>query len=55
MGNILLVQKAIHSSRETREKGMVINSDTENNFDRVRYNFIFATLPKFGFGMDMHA
>jgi hypothetical protein len=42
LDNILLVQEVIHSSREQREKGMVIKLDMENAFDRVRHNLFFS-------------
>jgi hypothetical protein len=50
LDNILLVQEAIHSSKARKEKGMVIKLDMANAFDRVRHNFIFVVLTKFGFG-----
>jgi hypothetical protein len=34
---------------------MVIKLDMENSFDRVRHNFLFAVLTRFGFGADLLA
>lgn len=40
MDNIMLMQEAIHSSKENKEKGMVIKLDMANAFDRVGHFFI---------------
>jgi hypothetical protein len=53
--NILLVQEDIHSSKEWGDKGMVINLDMANSFDRVRHDFLFTILTRFGFGPDFLA
>jgi hypothetical protein len=53
--NILIVQETIHSSKEQGDKGMAIKLDMANSFDRVRHNFLFAVLTKFGFGVDFLA
>jgi ribonuclease HI/exonuclease III len=50
--NIILVQEAIHSSVLRKEKGMVVKLDLANAFDRVRHDFLFEVMKKFGF--DMH-
>jgi hypothetical protein len=55
MDNILIVQEAIHSSRGKWERGMVIKIDMENAFDRVKHNFLFVVLARFGFGADILA
>jgi exonuclease III len=47
--NIILVQEAIHSSVLRKEKGMVIKLDLANAFDRVRHEFLFEVMRKFGF------
>jgi hypothetical protein len=47
--NIILVQEVIHSSMHRREKGMVVKLDLENAFDRVRHEFLFQVMQKFGF------
>jgi ribonuclease HI/exonuclease III len=47
--NIILVQEAIHSSCQRKEKGMLIKLDLANAFDRVRLNFLFAVMFKMGF------
>jgi hypothetical protein len=47
--NITLVQEAIHSSFNNKEKGMVIKIDMENAFDRVKHEFLYEVLKKFGF------
>ena len=48
----MLVQEAIHSSCQRKEKGMVIKLDLENAFDRVRHDFLFAVMGNFGFSKD---
>jgi hypothetical protein len=47
--NIILVQEAIHSSKERGDQGMIIKIDMANAFDRVQNTFLFAVLRKFGF------
>jgi hypothetical protein len=47
--NIVLVQEAIHSSINRKEKGMVIKLDLINAFDRVRHAFLFQVMRRFGF------
>ena len=49
--NILLVQEAIHSSSKRGDPGMAIKLDLANAFDRLRHEFIFLVLGKFGFPM----
>ena len=49
LDNIILVQEAIHSSCYHKEKGMVIKLDLANAFDRVKHDFLFAVMGKFGF------
>eukprot|EP00253_Pinus_taeda_P009681 PITA_09681 len=48
MDNVILVQEAIHSSLQRKEKGMVIKLDMENAFDRVSHQFLMVVLQKFG-------
>jgi hypothetical protein len=47
--NIILVQEAIHTSVTNKEKGMIIKINMENAFDRVKHEFLFDVLNKFGF------
>jgi len=47
--NIILVQEAIHSNVRRKEKGMLIKLDLANAFDRVRHEFLFEVMRKFGF------
>ena len=47
--NIILVQEAIHSSVKRKEKGMVIKLDLSNAFDRVRHEFLYQVMTRFGF------
>eukprot|EP00253_Pinus_taeda_P036633 PITA_36633 len=49
LDNIVLVQEAIHLSFHRKEKGMVIKLDLTNAFDRVRHDFLFSVMEKFGF------
>ena len=52
MDNIILVQEAIHSRLERKEKEMVVKLDLTNAFDHVRHNFLFDVLHKFGFSLE---
>eukprot|EP00253_Pinus_taeda_P023537 PITA_23537 len=49
LDNVIQVQETIHSSRQRKEKGMVIKLDMENVFDRVNCNFLSKVLITFGF------
>lgn len=49
LDNIVLVQEAVHSSGQRKEKGMVIKLDLANAFDRVRHDFLFDVMTKMGF------
>ena len=49
MDNVIMVQDTMHSSRERKERGMLIKIDTSNAFDRVRLAFLFKVMEKFGF------
>jgi hypothetical protein len=42
--NIILVQEAINTNRDNKDKGMIIKIDMENAFDRVRHSFLFYVL-----------
>jgi hypothetical protein len=53
--NIILVQEAIHSSRERGDQGMIIKIDMANAFDRVRHSFLFVVLEKIGFSSEFIA
>jgi hypothetical protein len=46
LDNIVLVQEAIHSSCQRKEKGMIIKLDLANAFDRVRHDFLFKVMEK---------
>eukprot|EP00253_Pinus_taeda_P017777 PITA_17777 len=46
--NVILIQEAIHSSINRKEKGMIIKLDMANAFDRVNHQFLKAVLEKFG-------
>jgi len=46
--NIILVPEAIHTSKAKGDKGMIINIDVTNTFDRVRHSFFFDVLHWFG-------
>jgi hypothetical protein len=47
--NIILVQEAIHSNRERKDKGMILKLDMENAFDRVKHSFLYKVLERYGF------
>eukprot|EP00253_Pinus_taeda_P024895 PITA_24895 len=49
LDNVIQVQETIHSSRQRKEKGMVIKLDMANAFDRVNRNFLSKVLLTFGF------
>eukprot|EP00253_Pinus_taeda_P033497 PITA_33497 len=46
--NVILIQEAIHSSINRKERGIIINLDTANAFDRVNHQFLAEVLRKFG-------
>jgi len=46
--NVILIQEAMHSSINRKEKGMIIKLDMANAFDRVNHQFLKAVLGKFG-------
>jgi hypothetical protein len=48
---IILVQEAIHSSREWGDQGMIVKIDMANGFDRVRHSFLIEVMKKFGFSL----
>ena len=47
--NIIIIQEAIHSSLERKQKGMAIKLDMANAFDRVNHFFLFEIMSRFGF------
>lgn len=49
LDNIVLVQEAIHSSCQHKEKGMIIKIDLANAFYRVRHEFLFKVMEKISF------
>lgn len=46
--NVILIQEAIHSSINSKERGMIIKLDMANAFDRVDHHFLTGVLRKFG-------
>eukprot|EP00253_Pinus_taeda_P012762 PITA_12762 len=46
--NVILIQEAIHSSINRKERGMIIKLDMANAFDRVNHHFLANVLRKFG-------
>lgn len=46
--NVILIQEAIHSSINRKERGMIIKLDMANAFDSVDHHFLTAVLRKFG-------
>eukprot|EP00253_Pinus_taeda_P002867 PITA_02867 len=48
--NFILVQEAILSSHQCKERGMAIKLDLANAFGGVRHSFLLNVLKKFGFG-----
>ena len=52
LDNIILVQEAIHTSYRKKEKGMVVKLDLASAFDRVKHDFLFATMRNFGFSQN---
>eukprot|EP00253_Pinus_taeda_P020601 PITA_20601 len=49
LDNVIQVQETIHTSNQRKEKGMLINLDMANTFDRVSRSFLFKVLLSFGF------
>eukprot|EP00253_Pinus_taeda_P004415 PITA_04415 len=49
LDNVIQVQETIHSSKQRKEKGMVIKLDMANAFDRVNQSFLSKVLLSFGF------
>jgi len=49
LDNIIQVQEAIHSSKQRKEKGMLIKLDMANAFDKVNHSFLLQVLRSFGF------
>eukprot|EP00253_Pinus_taeda_P021522 PITA_21522 len=46
--NVILIQEAIHSSINRKERGMIIKLDMANAYDRVDHQFLTEVLRKFG-------
>eukprot|EP00253_Pinus_taeda_P007380 PITA_07380 len=51
LDNVIQVQETIHSSKQRKEKGMIIKLDMANAFDRVNRAFLSKVLLSFGFSM----
>eukprot|EP00253_Pinus_taeda_P022852 PITA_22852 len=49
LDNVIQVHETIHSSNQRKEKGMLINLDMANAFDRVNRSFLYKVLHSFGF------
>eukprot|EP00253_Pinus_taeda_P023626 PITA_23626 len=49
LDNVIQVQETIHSSKQRKEKGMLIKLDMANAFDRVNRSFLSKVLLSFGF------
>jgi hypothetical protein len=49
LDNVIQVQETIHSSKQRKEKGMLIKLDMANAFDRVNRSFLCKVLLTFGF------
>jgi ribonuclease HI/exonuclease III len=49
LDNVIQVQETIHSSKQRKEKGMLIKLDMANAFDRVNRAFLCKVLLTFGF------
>jgi hypothetical protein len=49
LDNVIQVQETIHSSKQLKEKGMLIKLDMANAFDRVNRSFLCNFLLFFGF------
>jgi hypothetical protein len=47
MDNIILVQEKMHTSKENKNKGMVIKMNMVNAFDRVCHSFVYEVLQRF--------
>jgi hypothetical protein len=47
--NIIMVQEAMNSTNENKDKRMIIKIDMANTFDRIRHSLILHILSKFGF------
>eukprot|EP00253_Pinus_taeda_P027195 PITA_27195 len=51
LDNVIQVQETIHSSKQRKEKGMIIKLDMANAFDRVNRAFLSKVLLSFGFSI----
>eukprot|EP00253_Pinus_taeda_P011429 PITA_11429 len=47
--NVIQAQEIIHSSKQQKEKGMLVKLDMASTFDRVDHSFICKALMAFGF------
>jgi len=50
--NVIIVQEAIHSNIQRKERGMIVKLDMANAFDRVNHKFLAIALKKFGFSIN---
>lgn len=51
--NVIIVQEAIHSNIQRKERGMIVKLDMANDFDRVNHNFLAKALKRFGFSTNL--
>eukprot|EP00253_Pinus_taeda_P004488 PITA_04488 len=49
LDNVIQVQETVHSSKQRKEKGMLIKLDMANAFDKVNRTFLSKVLLSFGF------
>lgn len=51
--NVIVIQEAIHSSMQRKEKGIIIKLDMANAFDKVSLPYLMDALKNFGFSKDV--
>ena len=52
MDNVILVKKALHSSKLKKVKGMLIKLDMENSLEWVKLSYLYKVLSSFDFSKD---
>jgi len=50
---VIIVQEAIHTNIQRKEKGIIVKLDIANVFDRVSHTYLTTVLKKFGFSQDI--